>query len=146
MPLTTASIDSLLDLFFLNSNWPNVGDATGLRGSSAAGSFYLSLHTAAPGVGGSQNTSEISYTGYARVAMARTSGGWTRTGDNISPTATVSWPACTGGAGGTVTHVGIGTDSGGAGHLLMYGTITPNIAVSNGVTPQATTASTVTFT
>ncbi len=57
MAKTNAMIDAILSLEFINSNFANVGDATGLRGSSTAGSDYLSLHTADPGVGGSQTTS-----------------------------------------------------------------------------------------
>ena len=41
-------------------------------------SMYLALHTADPGeLGNSQSTSEIAYTGYARVAIARSSSGFT---------------------------------------------------------------------
>ena len=51
MSFTDASEQALLDLIFLNTNWANIGDATGLRGSSAAGNFWISLHTADPGEG-----------------------------------------------------------------------------------------------
>lgn len=132
-----------LTLLFNNTNIANVGDATGLRGSSTAGSLYVSLHTADPGEAGSQTTNETTYTSYARVAVARSGSGWTVTGNSVSPAATISFPACTGGTA-TITHVGIGTDSSGAGVLLYKGALTPNIAVSSGVTPQVTTASTVT--
>ena len=33
--------------------------------------LYVALHTADPGEAGVQNTSETAYTGYARVAVAR---------------------------------------------------------------------------
>ena len=104
--------------------------------------LYVSLHTASP-AGTSQTTNEAAYTSYARVAVARTTGGWTVTSNSVSPVATISFPACTGGTE-TETHFGVGTAISGAGKLLYYGTVTPNIAVSNGVTPQLTTASTVT--
>ena len=38
--------------------------------------FYFSLHTANPGTSDSQTTSEISYTGYSRVAVPRTTSGF----------------------------------------------------------------------
>jgi hypothetical protein len=38
----------------------------------------------------------------------------------------------------------VGTDQTGAGKVLYKGTVTPNISVSTGVTPQLTTASTIT--
>jgi hypothetical protein len=136
--------NDLLLLLFNNTNAANIGDATGLRGSTAAGSLYVSLHTADPGEGGDQTTSEISYTGYARVAVARSSAGWTVTGNSVSPTANVTFPASTGGTGGTVTFFGIGTAASGAGKLLYSGAVSPTIAVANGVTPIITSASTVT--
>lgn len=105
--------------------------------------LYVSLHTADPGEAGDQTTNECAYTSYARVAVARTSGGWTITGNSVSPTATVSFPACTGGSE-TATHFGVGKSSSGAGRLFYSGTISPNISISTGVTPQLTTASTVT--
>lgn len=105
--------------------------------------LYVSLHTASPGATGNQTTSEAAYTGYARVAVARTSGGWTITGQSVSPVATVAFPAATAGSE-TETFFGVGTASTGAGKLLYFGAISPTIAVANGVTPQLTTASTVT--
>lgn len=106
--------------------------------------LYVSLHTADPGEAGSQTTSEIAYTGYARVAVARTTGGWTVTNNSVSPVANIDFGAMTGGAGGTVTHFVVGTLTSGTGKLLYSGTVTPNIAVTSGVTPRITTASTVT--
>lgn len=106
--------------------------------------LYVSLHTADPGETGDQTTSEISYTGYARVAVARTTGGWTVTANSVSPVATIAFGAMTAGAGGTATHFGIGTAASGTGKLLYKGPISPTIAVANGVTPQLTTATAIT--
>lgn len=135
--------NGLLLLLFNNTNFANVGDATGLRGSSSAGSLYLSLHTSDPGEAGSQTTNECAYTSYARVAVARSGAGFTVTGNSVSPAATVTFPTATGGSE-TATYVGIGTDSSGAGTLLYKGTISPNIVISSGVTPRLTTASALT--
>lgn len=60
--MTTAAANAFLLLFFNNTDWAVVGDAAGLQNSAAAGSLYLSLHTASPGEAGDQSTSEISYT------------------------------------------------------------------------------------
>jgi hypothetical protein len=128
---------------FNNTNIANVGDATGLRGSSTAGSLYVSLHTADPGEAGDQTTSEATYTSYARVAIARSGAGFTVTSNSVSPASNVDFPAGTGGSG-TVTHFGIGTASSGAGVLLYKGTVTPNIVTGNGVTPRLTTATAIT--
>ena len=101
-------------------------------------------HTADPGETGDQTTSEISYTGYARVAVARTSGGWTVTGNSVSPAANIDFAAMSGGTGGTATHFAVGTASSGTGKILYSGTISPNISVSTGVIPRLTTATAVT--
>jgi hypothetical protein len=135
--------NGLLLLLFNNTNFANVGDATGLRGSTTAGSLYVSLHTADPGEAGDQTTSEVGYTSYARVAVARSSGGWTVSANSVSPAATITFPAGTGGSG-TVTHFGVGTASSAAGVLLYSGTVTPNIVTGNGVTPQLTTSTAIT--
>jgi hypothetical protein len=134
MSATNSFETSLLSLIFENANIANIGDATGLRGSSTAGSLYISLHTADPGETGSQTTSEATYTSYARVAVARSTSGWTVSGNSVSNDAAVSFPAATGGSN-TITHFGIGTDSSGAGTLLMSGALTASLAVSAGITP-----------
>lgn len=135
--------NGLLLLVFNNTNFANVGDATGLRGSSTAGNFYLSLHTADPDEAGDQTTNEIGYTSYARVAVARTSGGFTVSTNSVVLAANADFPAGTGGSG-TATHFGLGTASSGAGVLLYKGTVTPNIVTGNGITPRLTTGTTIT--
>ena len=113
--------------------------------------LYVALHTADPtvtagtGTLNTQHASEATYTGYARVAILRTSGGWTVSTNTVVPAATISFPAGTGGSG-TVTNWSIGVASSGATKLLYVGTVTPNIVTGNGVTPQLTTASTITET
>ena len=97
--------------------------------------LYVSLHTADPSEAGDQTTSEATYTGYARVAVARTSGGWavsTNTADNV---AAITFGACTAGSN-TITHFAVGTASSGAGKILYSGALTASLAVSAGITPQ----------
>lgn len=133
----------LLQLIFNGTAIANLADNAA---SSPLTNLYISLHTADPGEGGTQSTSEIAYTSYARVAVARTAGGWTISGTSpaqAAPVATISFPAGTGGSG-TATHFGVGYASTGAGNLIYIGTITPNIVCGNGITPQLTTASTIT--
>lgn len=132
--------NDLLKLIFNATSIANMADNAS---ASPFTNLYVSLHTADPGEAGDQTTNEIAYTSYARVAVARTSGGWTVTANSVSPVATISFPAGTGGSG-TATHFGVGTASSGAGKLLYSGTVTPNIVCGNGVTPSLTTASTVT--
>ena len=135
MSMTNAAEANLLNLLFLNIDWANIGDAAGLQNSAAAGSFHISLHTADPGEAGNQTTNETAYTSYARVAVARTGGGWTLTSQTISNTALVQFPQCTGGTS-TVTHFGIGTDASAAGNLLLKGALTSSLSISNGIQPQ----------
>lgn len=143
MSKSNACENSLLLLIFNNTDFALIGDAAGLQNSATAGSLYVSLHTGDPGETGTQATSEITYTSYARVAVARSGAGWTVTNNSVSPAAAITFPAGTGGSG-TATHFGVGTDSSGAGVLLFSGTVTPNIVCGNGVTPELTTATAVT--
>lgn len=143
MSKTNTFENELLLLIFNNVDIALIGDAAGIQNSATAGDLFVSLHTADPGEAGDQSTSEISYTGYARVAVARSGAGWTVTGNSVSPAANIDFGQMTGGAGGTITHFGVGASSSGAGKLLYKGTYTPNIAVTNGVAPRITTASTI---
>ena len=136
MSATNAFEDSLLGLIFQNANAANVGDATGLRGSSTAGVFWVSLHTANPNEAGTQTTSEAVYTSYGRQSVNRASGagGWTASGgvsDNVSA---INFPQCTGGSE-TETHFGIGSNQTTAGNLFLWGALAAGLAVSNGITP-----------
>lgn len=136
MSLTNEAENLLALLLFNNANWANIGDATGLRGSTTAGVFYISLHTADPGETGDQTTSEATYTGYARVSVARASGagGFTVTADTAANTSSVPFGACTAGSS-TCTYFGVGTASSAAGHLVASGPLNASLAVSNGITP-----------
>lgn len=134
MSFSNAAENAILLHLFQNLDYANIGDVTGLRSSTAPGVFYVGLHTADPGEAGTQTTSEIGYTGYARVSVARTSGGWTVSGNAVSNTAAVNFPACTAGSG-TATHFSIGTNASGAGNLLLSGSLTGSLAISAGITP-----------
>jgi hypothetical protein len=139
-PLTYSG--DLLKLALNATPIANIADNTA---TSAATNLYVSLHTADPGTGGSQTTSEVAYTSYARVAIARNNGSpaWTVTSNSASPVATISFPAGTGGSG-TATHFAVGTASTGTGKVLYSGTVTPNLTLGNAITPQLSTATTIT--
>ena len=134
MSMSNASEAALLDLLFLNTDWAGVGDAGGLQNSAAAGSFYIALHTADPGEAGDQTTNEVAYTGYARVGVARSGAGWSRSVSTISNVATVQFGECTAGSA-TATHFSIGTDSAGAGQIVLSGALTASRSISAGITP-----------
>lgn len=124
----------LLQLIFQNANAANIGDATGLRGSTTPGSLYVALHTADPGETGDQTTNEATYTGYARVAVARSAAGFAVAGNTVSNNGATNFAACTGGTN-TITHFSIGTAASGADTMLISGALDASLNVSNGITP-----------
>lgn len=143
MSKSNAFETAFLSHIFENADIALVGDATGVRGSTTAGSLYFSLHTSDPGEAGDQTTNEVAYTSYARVAVARSGSGWTVTGNAVAVDANVTFPAGTGGSG-TATYWGLGTSASGAGLLLFKGSISPSIVCGSGVTPQLTAGTCVT--
>lgn len=145
MTTATSTRNATLDLWFLNVAFANVGDASGLQPSATAGSLYLALHTSSPGIAGNQTTNESAYGSYARVAVARTAGGWTRTLSVMANTATATFPTCTSGTS-TVTDFSVGTASSGAGVLMFFGSLTVSQVIAAGGTPSfAAGAATFTF-
>jgi hypothetical protein len=123
------------DLVKLIFNATAIGNIADNAATSPLTNLYLSLHTADPGEAGDQTTSEATYTSYARVAVARTSGGFTISTNQVTLAANTDFAACTGGTN-TITHFGIGTAASGAGKLLYKGALSPSISVSTGVTPR----------
>lgn len=132
--------NDLIKLIFLATAIANIADNAA---TSPNTNIYLSTHTSSPS-GGNQTTSESAYTSYARVALLRSSSGFTASTNTMSLTALTSMPAATGGTE-TITHFQLGTAVSGTGKTIVWGTVTPNISVANGVTPQLTTATLLTL-
>lgn len=112
---------------------------------SYGGNLYASLHSADPGASGDQSTSEISYTGYARVAVTRdnTGAGFTTSGTTRNNAAQIQFPLCTGGSA-TATFLVLGSAATGTGQIHYSGPLASSLAISNNITPQfAATAVTV---
>lgn len=141
MSMSDTTENALLTLIFNATAWANYADNAA---STPQTNIHCALHTADPGDAGTMSTSEAAYTSYARVNVARTSGGWTVTANSVSPVATIGFPAGTGGSG-TGTHFSVGKTGGGAAAMLFSGTVTPNITFGNGVTPQLSTATAITL-
>lgn len=133
--------NGLLKLLFNATALANIADNAG---SSPLTNLYISLHTADPGDSGSQTTSETAYTSYARVAVARTSGGWTVTANSVSPVANITFPTCTASPGSAVTYAGIGTAVSGAGNLLYSGVLSSPITIAISAAPVIASGSTIT--
>jgi hypothetical protein len=132
MAATTAFGSELLSLILTGTPIPNIADNAA---SSPITNWYISLHTASPGVGGNQTTNETAYTGYARIAVARDVSGWTvssAAGDND---AQITFALCSASPGGNITHVGFGTGSSGSGSLKLFGQLTNPITMQIGSTP-----------
>lgn len=141
MSKSDAFENGLLELIFQNVATDLSGIGSGLQASATAGSLWVSLHTSDPGDAGTAITNEMTtgaYNTYARVAVARSAGGWTVTGNSVTSVAAAVFPAGTGGTGATATHFGIVSTASGAGLLLYKGAISPTIACGNGVTPSVT--------
>ena len=141
----TSTSNSLLALMLNATPWTSMAiNAT----ATPATVICAALHTASPGAGGNQSTSEAAYTGYLRVAMARTSSGFTVSGNSATFTSAINFPAATGGTESeTYFSLAIptsGTTCAGALVILYFGPITPSIPVSSGVTPQLTVGTTIT--
>jgi len=133
MPKSTSASNSILALIFNATTWADIAENDT---TSPATNLYLSLHTADPGVGGAQTTNETSYSTYARIAIARTTGGWDVPSGGATANAALAQFAQCGATGATLTHVAIGTAAGGAGLVLYAGALTSSLAVANGIQPQ----------
>ena len=123
--------NDILLLIFNNTDIANLGDASGIQNSATAGSLYVSLHTADPGEAGKQNTNETTYTGYARVAVARSGAGWTVTGNSVANAATITFGTSSSGTP-TITHFGVGYESSGATKLVVSGALTSSQVINLG--------------
>src|SRR5579872_5286960 len=92
---TTTYANDILALIFNTTTFANMAiNAT----ASPATNLYVSLHTAVLSASSTQSTNEAAYTGYSRLPVTRTSAGWTVTNNTVSPAATITFPAASGGS------------------------------------------------
>lgn len=128
----------LLKLIFQNADLANIGDAGGLRGSVGAGSFYVALYTVAP-TDAAAGT-ECDYTGYARIAIARSAVGFDVVTNNVSNAAAVTFGEMT--AGGPQTALAFAyceADVEDVDDQIIWGDITSpggGLVINNGVIPE----------
>lgn len=127
--------NSMLALVFQGTTFAGIAQ----NAASPDTSFYLALHSADPTASGNQTSNEVSYTGYARQAVSRSTSGFTLSGNTVNLASNVSFPSCTGGSA-TATYWSVGTGSTGTGELLYAGPLGPSISISSGVQPILTTA------
>ena len=91
--------------------------------------WYVALYTGAPSDSG--GGTEVSGSGYVRKAVtwATATGTAGTTSNSNAPSFTAS-----GGAFGTVTHIGIHSASSGSGNLLWHGAMTASKTIADGDT------------
>lgn len=123
MSFTTAAKTAVLNRVF-------VGTAESWAANT---NLYLALFTADPTASGSI-AAEATYVGYARVTLTRASD-MTVSGITMTLANLEQFDACTGGTN-VITHGAIVTDAAGATTMIMRGTLTSPITVSDGVVPQ----------
>lgn len=119
MPKGTTTSNDYLKLLYQATAIANIADNAS---ASPLTNIQVSLHSAYPGVGGDQTTNEISYTGYARVAVARSGSGWAVTSNSVSPVAQINFGQCVGGTA-TAMYFATGTAALSTGKLLHFGPI-----------------------
>jgi hypothetical protein len=132
MAKSTATSNSILALIFNATAFANIAK----NGDTPLTSLYVSLHTADPGVGGSQLTNETAYGSYARVAVTRDTSGWVApAAGSTSNTALFQFIQATSGPS-VISYVAIGTDATGAGRVLYAGQLSSNRTIDTGIQPQ----------
>ena len=102
MPLGRTSRQNILD-YIMNG--------TALSGAhTAGGSYYVSLHTASPGVDG-QTSNEVSTSGTAYAPITTTAADWSTATSaepsEVSNSGALSYAQATGSGFGTVSHFGL---------------------------------------
>lgn len=133
MPKSTSICNSGLALLYNATAWANIADNAA---ASPATNIYMALHTASLAGASTQATTETAYTNYARVAVARTTGGWSAPASGAtSNVAAVEFAQC-GVTGATITTASTGKDASGAGIIFHYGDLNASIAVSNQIQPR----------
>ena len=108
-----------------------------LRGTDpsyrAGATQYLALFTADPTESASL-AAEATYTGYARVALTKSSA-WTGTSSPFTNAALVQFGACTAGTN-AITHFAVVDTASGAVAMMISGALSSTLNVSSGIQPQ----------
>jgi hypothetical protein len=142
MTIGNTTEDAIVNLIFRATSWTDYATSTGETNISCA------LHTADPADAGTMATSEAGYASYARVNVARTTGGWVAPSNGVTgPAANIDFPASTG-SGTTITNWSTGHTGAAAQPILLSGGVSPSIAIgASGITPRllAHPSTTITF-
>lgn len=137
---STTFANNLLKLFLNGTPIANLADNAA---SGPLTNLYLALHTAAPSDSGDQTASEAAYSGYSRVAVPRSTSGFTAAvGGTSALASSVDFPAA-GGSGATITHWSVGTTASGAGVMIGSGELDVPLSITAGVIPRLTNGTTI---
>ena len=131
-----------LKLVFTGESIPGIADNASI---SPLTNLYIALHSSDPGEGGDQSTNEISYPGYARVAVPRTTSGWnvSESASSVSPRNIIEFGEVSDVSNGIATFASIGTAKTGTGKILYSGALTPTVPYQLGTIPRVRTSSTI---
>ena len=124
-------------LYMLNNTAiTDIGDATGIPATASPGSSQLALATVAlSDTTADLTVTEVAYTGYARPLQARSSAGWTVSGNNASNAALVQFGEMSAGGPDTVVHLGLGLLA--TGNVIrLHADLNSDLVINNGVNPQ----------
>jgi hypothetical protein len=137
MATTLAFEDEVLKLFFNATPIPNLAaNATG----TPATSLHVSLHTDDPArqTPSAQNSLEVAYTGYARIAVTRDATGWEVDQGKCFPAEIIEFAEVSGApqTPQKALYFGVGEALTGAGKLMFSGKLNPPITLSNGAEPR----------
>lgn len=122
-------------LLFNNTDIANIGDIAGLQNSATAGSYFVSGHTADPGDAGTAATNELTYSGYARVGVVRTSSGWTVSSRNVTNTAGIQFPTSGSIGPESMTHWAICKEVSGSSIILFKGALVDTLVIGLNTAP-----------
>ncbi len=135
--------NEILDLLFTGSSIDSIAENAA---TSPSTELWFALHTADPTDSGTQGSNEVSLTGYARVAVARTSSGFSVVNNSVRPAINVDFPQLTSTSTATANYATIGLASAvTSGEFIASGSLEPVINLSENVIPRITTASSFTL-
>jgi hypothetical protein len=117
MSTSTAHATEYLQLVYNGTAIANVADNAA---TAPIANLFIAAHSADPGAAGTQATSELAYTGYARASVARSVAGFTAAAGVLSLVAEASFGACTAGSA-LMTHWSTGVAVSGAAKVIHRG-------------------------
>lgn len=123
--------NDLMKLIFNSAAIANIADNAA---SGPLASLWVGLCSADPGEAGSATASEVGYTNYARVGVARTTAGWTVSNNSAMNAAAVTFPQC-GATSASATYATLVAASAANAKILYSGALSAGLAITNGITP-----------